>query len=53
VFMIVGPESAAGQHVKVLSRIARLVRRESVRDALLAAQDVAAFYAVLADAEAQ
>jgi mannitol/fructose-specific phosphotransferase system IIA component (Ntr-type) len=53
VFMIVGPESAAGQHVKVLSRIARLVRRESVRDALLAARDVAAFYAVLADAEAQ
>lgn len=53
VFMIVGPESAAGQHVKVLSRIARLVRRESVRDALLAARDVATFYAVLADAEAQ
>jgi nitrogen PTS system EIIA component len=53
VFMIVGPESAAGQHVKVLSRIARLVRRESVRDALLSARDVAAFYSVLAGAEAQ
>ena len=53
VFLIVGPESAAGQHVKVLGRIARLVRRESVRDALLAAADPAAFHRVLADAEVQ
>ena len=53
VFLIVGPESAAGQHVKVLSRIARLVRREPVRDALLAAKDAPEFYAVLADAEAR
>lgn len=53
VFLIVGPESAAGQHVKVLGRIARLVRRESVRDALLAAADPAEFHRVLADAEVQ
>ncbi len=26
-FLLIGPESAAGQHVKALSRIARLVRR--------------------------
>lgn len=53
IFLIVGPESAAGQHVKVLGRIARLVRRESVRDALLAAVDPAGFHRVLADAEVQ
>ena len=53
VFLIVGPESAAGQHVKVLSRIARLVRREPVRDALIAAAGPAEFLQVLADAEVQ
>ena len=34
-FLIVGPESSAGQHVKLLSRIARLVRREDVRKQLV------------------
>lgn len=53
VFLIVGPESAASQHVKVLSRIARLVRQESVRAALLSAADPAGFHQVLADAEEQ
>jgi nitrogen PTS system EIIA component len=53
IFLIVGPESAAGQHVKVLSRIARVVRRESVREALLAATEPAEFVRVLADAEVQ
>ena len=37
-FLLIGPDSAAGEHVKALSRIARLVRRESVRDGLLAAR---------------
>lgn len=52
VFLIVGPESAAGQHVKVLSRIARVVRRESVRVRLLAARTPEEFCAVVAEAEA-
>lgn len=50
-FMLIGPDSAAGEHVKALSRIARLVRRESVRDALLAAPTPDAFHQVLTDAE--
>ena len=36
-FLLAGPESSAGTHVKVLSRIARLVRREAVRQRLLQA----------------
>jgi nitrogen PTS system EIIA component len=52
VFLIVGPESAAGQHVKVLSRIARVVRRDSVRAALLDARTPEQFCAVVAEAEA-
>jgi mannitol/fructose-specific phosphotransferase system IIA component (Ntr-type) len=50
-FLLIGPESAAGQHVKALSRIARLVRRESVRTALLEAQSPAAFHQVLVEEE--
>lgn len=50
-FLLIGPESAAGTHVKALSRIARLVRRESVREALLAAQSGAAFHQILVEAE--
>jgi nitrogen PTS system EIIA component len=52
-FLIVGPESSAGQHVKILSRIARLVRRDSVRQQLLEATTADAFYHVLLDAEAR
>jgi mannitol/fructose-specific phosphotransferase system IIA component (Ntr-type) len=51
-FLIVGPESSAGQHVKILSRIARLVRRENVREKLCEARTPSEFYKVLLDAEA-
>ena len=52
VFLIVGPEEAAGQHVKTLSRIVRLVRHETTRARLLAARTPVAFCAALAAAEA-
>ncbi len=52
-FLIVGPEASAGLHVKILSRIARLVRRDSVRQQLIEATTADAFYNVLLDAEAR
>jgi mannitol/fructose-specific phosphotransferase system IIA component (Ntr-type) len=52
-FLIVGPESSAGLHVKILSRIARLVRRDTVRQQLLEAATPDAFYNVILDAEAR
>lgn len=52
-FLIVGPEASAGLHVKLLSRIARLVRRDSVRQQLVEATTADAFYNVLLDAEAR
>jgi PTS system nitrogen regulatory IIA component len=51
-FLIVGPESSAGQHVKILSRIARLVRHENLRDRLRDAKTPDEFYNALLDAEA-
>lgn len=51
-FLLAGPESAAGAHVKALSRISRLVRREPVRGRLLSARTPEEFYRALCEAEA-
>jgi mannitol/fructose-specific phosphotransferase system IIA component (Ntr-type) len=51
-FLLVGPESAAGPHIKALSRISRLVRRDEVRDRLVAARSAEEFLKALQEAEA-
>lgn len=51
-FMLVGPETAAGPHIKALSRISRLIRKDSVREQLISAQTPEEFYRGLKDAEA-
>jgi mannitol/fructose-specific phosphotransferase system IIA component (Ntr-type) len=51
-FLLVGPETAAGPHIKALSRISRMVRREAVRDRLLAARTPEEFFDAVKDAEA-
>lgn len=50
-FLLAGPESAAGAHVKALSRISRLVRREQVRCRLLDAHSSEEFYRAVCEAE--
>jgi fructose-specific phosphotransferase system IIA component len=50
-FLLVGPESAAGPHIKALSRIARLIRNDDVRRTLLAARSPAQFLSALKEAE--
>ena len=52
-FLIVGPEASAGLHVKILSRIARLVRRDTVRQQLVEAKTPDELYHLLVDAEAR
>lgn len=52
-FLIVGPEASAGQHVKILSRIARLVRRENLRQKLCESRTPGEFYEALLEAEAR
>jgi PTS system fructose-specific IIA component len=52
-FLIVGPDASAGLHVRILSRIARLVRRENVRQRLVEARTPDEFYRILVDAEAR
>ena len=51
-FLLVGPESAAGAHVKVLSRISRLLRRDQLRRDLMTASTAAAFLDIVRSSEA-
>jgi mannitol/fructose-specific phosphotransferase system IIA component (Ntr-type) len=50
-FLLVGPESEAGVHVKALGRITRLVRQPLVRERLLGVTSGAEFHRVLREAE--
>ena len=50
-FLLVGPETAAGPHIKALSRISRLVRQPELRRRLVEAPDADAFLRILREAE--
>ena len=50
-FLLVGPESAAGDHVKALSRISRLLQRDTFRNRLASAAHPEEFYAIVSEAE--
>lgn len=52
VFLLVGPESSSGAHVKALSRISRLLRREQLRDDLRQAATREDFLRIVHDSEA-
>jgi mannitol/fructose-specific phosphotransferase system IIA component (Ntr-type) len=51
-FLLVGPESSSSAHVKALSRISRLLRRDRLRSELLAAPTPEAFLDVIRRSEA-
>lgn len=48
-FLLVAPEEAASEHLRALSRIAKLMRDPEVRRALLEARDAEALYARLTE----
>jgi mannitol/fructose-specific phosphotransferase system IIA component (Ntr-type) len=50
-FMLVGPQSSPLFHIKVLSRISRLLHEPSFRTALLAAKDAEAFHRLICEKE--
>jgi mannitol/fructose-specific phosphotransferase system IIA component (Ntr-type) len=51
IFLLVGPEAAAGAHIKALSRISRLVRQPELREKLLESADSDAFIEAVREAE--
>lgn len=51
-FLLIGPESAAGAHVKTLSRISRLLRRDQLRQDLRRCRSAKAFLEIVRASEA-
>jgi len=51
--LLVSPESLRGPHVKALANVSRLLKEESVRDALRRSESSAQFLAFLREAESQ
>jgi mannitol/fructose-specific phosphotransferase system IIA component (Ntr-type) len=52
-FLVAGPESAAGDQVRALARIARLVRRDHLRERLIRAASAVEFVAAVQEHEQQ
>ena len=52
-FLLIGPEASAGPHIRALSRISRLVRKDEIRDHLIACNTPEEFMRALHEAEAQ
>ena len=53
IFLLVGTESARSQHIKILSRISRLLNRDSFRQRLLKATSAAEVVALFEEGETQ
>lgn len=51
VFLLLGPESSRSQHIKILSRISRLMNRQQIREALLAAESPESVVDILSEGE--
>lgn len=52
-FLLVGTETAKSQHIKILSRISRLMNRDTFRDRLLSARDAGQVLHAFEEGEAQ
>ena len=50
-FLLLGPETSRSQHIKILSRISRLMNRQQIREALLASKDPEDVLDVLSEGE--
>ena len=51
-FMVVGPESSASEHVRTLARIARIIRHDALRERLVDCRTPQEFHQTLKQAEA-
>lgn len=52
IFLLLGPEKEMNLHIKLLSRISRIVSKEEMRTGLLNAQSSAEAFGLISDAEA-
>ena len=53
IFLLIGPEDKPGLHIRLLSRISRIISKQSVREKLLAQQSPHAIYEILSKEESK
>lgn len=53
IFLLVGTEEAKSQHIKILSRVSRLMNRDRFREGLLAARDAGEILSLFEEGELQ
>lgn len=51
VFLLVGPQSSSSFHLRILSKLARLLHQTDLREALMASKDSEVFHTLIADKE--
>ena len=52
-FLLIAPDHSTSEHLRALTRVARLMKNETLRDALLAADDDEAVFQLLMAADAE
>lgn len=52
-FLVVGPEAGAGEHIKALARIARIIRHDALRERLVDCRTPDEFHRTLRQADAE
>lgn len=53
IFLLVGPETEAGFHLRLLSRISRIISKPEVRESILASHSVPEIHRILQNQEAE
>ncbi len=51
IFLLIGPDNNPGMHIRLLSRISRLISKDSLRDALLTSSSADKAYLILKNEE--
>jgi mannitol/fructose-specific phosphotransferase system IIA component (Ntr-type) len=51
VFLLVGPQSSSSFHLRILSKLARLLHQPDLREALIASRSSEVFHTLIADKE--
>ena len=53
VCLLLAPSNSTGQHLKALARIARLLKSQSLREAILKANDASSIYSLIIDEDSK
>ena len=53
IYLVLAPMNSAGQHLKVLARVSRLLKNKSLREAIMSATEANQIYSIIADEDSK